>query len=112
MSGLGPGETVLYTFTQARDLGLCQPVARNSIDEVRERYQLPPVSLQPALDRVIAWRVVLDGPITGELKEKVKRRVRKALGQKANLLILELACGAMLACGWPGGLVGGGLTDG
>ena len=26
--------------------------------------------------------------------------------------ILPLACGAMLACGWPGGLAGGGLTDG
>jgi hypothetical protein len=27
--------------------------------------------------------------------------------------ILLLACGAMLACGWPGGLAGaGGLTDG
>jgi hypothetical protein len=26
--------------------------------------------------------------------------------------ILLLARGAMLACGWPGGLVGGGLTDG
>ena len=93
VAGLVPGDTVLYSFTQARDLGLCQPVPRNSIDEVRERYQLPPVSLQPALDRVVAWRVVLDGPISGELKEKVKRRVRKALGQKANLLILELACG-------------------
>ena len=26
--------------------------------------------------------------------------------------ILLLACGAMLARGWPGGLAGGGLTDG
>jgi membrane-bound ClpP family serine protease len=74
-------------------LGLCQPIPRNSIDEVRERYQLPPASLYPALERVVAWRVVVSGPITGELKEKVKRRVRKALGEKANLLILELACG-------------------
>jgi membrane-bound ClpP family serine protease len=93
VAGLGLGDTVLYSFAQARDLGLCQPVPRNSIDEVRERYQLPPASLQPALDHVVAWRVVLDGPINGELKEKVKRRIRKALGQKANLLILELACG-------------------
>jgi membrane-bound ClpP family serine protease len=93
VSGLGPGDTVLYSFAQARDLGLCQPVPRNSIDEVRERYHLPPESLYPTLDRIVAWRIVLSGPITGEIKEKVKRRVRKALGQKANLLILELACG-------------------
>ncbi len=93
VGGLGPGDTALYSFAQASELGLCQPVPRNSIDEVRERYQLPPGSLYPALDRVVAWRVVVSGPITGELKEKVKRRVRKALGEKANLLILELACG-------------------
>ncbi len=93
VSGLGPGETALYSFIQARDLGLCQPIARNRIDEVRQRYHLPPSSLYPALDHVVAWRIVVSGPITGELKEKVKRRIRKALGQKANLLILELACG-------------------
>jgi membrane-bound ClpP family serine protease len=93
VGGLGPGDTALYSFARASELGLCQPIPRNSIDEVRERYQLPPGSLYPALDRVVAWRVVVSGPITGELKEKVKRRVRKALGEKANLLILELACG-------------------
>ena len=93
VSGLGPGDTALYSFAQARDLGLCQPIARNSIDEVRERYHLPPGSLYPALDHIVAWRIVVTGPITGQLKEKVKRRIRKALGAKANLLILELACG-------------------
>ena len=35
----------------------------------------------------------LRGPINGEIERKVKRRVRKRAGQKANLLILELACG-------------------
>src|SRR6185312_15597981 len=93
VSGLGPGDTALYSFVQARDLGLCQPIPRNSIDEVRERYHLPPEILYPSLDRILAWRIVVSGPITGELTEKVKRRIRKALGQKANLLILELACG-------------------
>lgn len=93
VSGLSRGETVLYSFAQARDLGLCQPIPRNNIDEVRERYQLPPASLYPALDRITAWRFILRGPINGEMKERVKRRVRQALGQKANVLILELACG-------------------
>jgi membrane-bound ClpP family serine protease len=93
VTGLSAGDTALYSFAQARDLSLCQPVPRNSIDEVRDRYQLPPASLYPALDHISAWRIVVSGPITGELKEKVKRRVRKALGQKANLLIFELSCG-------------------
>ena len=93
VSGLSRGETVLYSFAQARDLGLCQPIPRHTIDEVRERYQLPAASLYPALDRITAWRFILRGPINGEMKERVKRRVRQALGQKANLLILELACG-------------------
>jgi membrane-bound ClpP family serine protease len=93
VSGLGPGDTVLYTFTQARELNLCQAVPRNTIDEVRERYQLPPASLYPSLDHIVAWRIVLKGPINGEMTERVKRRVSQALGRKANLLILELACG-------------------
>ncbi|MGH7224310.1 MAG: hypothetical protein ACRELF_13850, partial [Gemmataceae bacterium] len=93
VSGLSRGETVLYSFAQARDLGLCQPIPRDSLDEVRERYQLPAASLYPALDRINAWRFILRGPINGEMKERVKRRVRQALGQKANVLILELACG-------------------
>ncbi|HTU23315.1 MAG TPA: hypothetical protein VMG10_35095, partial [Gemmataceae bacterium] len=92
-SGLSRGETVLYSFAQARDLGLCQPVPRNTIDEVRECYRLPAASLYPALDHITAWRFLLRGPINGEMKERVKRRVRQALGQKANVLILELACG-------------------
>jgi membrane-bound ClpP family serine protease len=93
VSGLSRGETALYSFAQARDLGLCQPISRNTIDEVRERYQLPAASLYPVLDRIIAWRLVLKGPINGEMRERVKRRVRQALGHKANVLIVELACG-------------------
>lgn len=93
VSGLGPGETALYSFAQARELGLCQPIARNSLDEVRQSYRLPRASLYPPLDRLVAWRIVLRGPINGEMAERVKRRVRQVLGQKANVLILELACG-------------------
>jgi membrane-bound serine protease (ClpP class) len=93
VSGLGRGETALYSFEQASDLGLCQQVPCNNIDEALERYRLPRTSLFPTLDRHHAWRIVLRGPINGELKERVKRRVRQALGDKANVLILELACG-------------------
>jgi membrane-bound serine protease (ClpP class) len=92
VSGLGEGDTALYSFTQARDFGLCQPIPRNSIDEVRDRYHLSPASLYPTLDHVVARRITVTGPITGELRDKVERRVKKALAQKANLLIFELAC--------------------
>ncbi|HWG41815.1 MAG TPA: NfeD family protein [Gemmataceae bacterium] len=93
VAGLGAGETALYSFAQARDLGLCQPIARNSLDEVRQRYQLPSSSLYPPLDHLVAWRIVVSGPLDVPLKDKVKRRIADALGRKANLLILELACG-------------------
>jgi membrane-bound serine protease (ClpP class) len=93
VSGLSRGETALYSFEQARDLGLCRPVACNNIDEALERYRLPRTSLYPTLDRHVAWRIVLKGPINGEMRERVKRRVRQALGNKANVIIVELACG-------------------
>jgi membrane-bound serine protease (ClpP class) len=93
VSGLGAGDTALYSFEQAVELGLCQPMPRNSIDQLRDRYQLPPGSLYPVLDRIVAWRIVLKGSINGEMKERVKRRISQALGRKANLLILELSCG-------------------
>jgi membrane-bound serine protease (ClpP class) len=91
--GLERGETALYTFAQAGKLGLCQPMPRDSLDAVRDAYRLPPASLYPALDRLVAWHFVLKGAINGEMKERVERRIGQALGQKANLLILELACG-------------------
>jgi membrane-bound serine protease (ClpP class) len=93
VSGLDRGETALYSFAQASKLGLCQPLPLNSLEAVRERYRLPPGSLFSALDRVVAWRIVLKGAIDGEMKERVKRRISHVLGQKANLLLLELACG-------------------
>jgi membrane-bound serine protease (ClpP class) len=93
VSGLSRGETALYSFDQASKLGLCQPMPCNNIDEALARYRLPRASLYPALDRPSAWRIVLNRPINGEMTERVKRRVRQALGDKANVLILELACG-------------------
>ncbi|HTU94139.1 MAG TPA: hypothetical protein VMF69_28935, partial [Gemmataceae bacterium] len=93
ISGLGRGDTALYSFELAGKYGLCQPMACNNIDETLNRYRLPRGSLYPALDRLVAWRIVLNGQINGEMRERVKRRVRKALVEKANLLIMELACG-------------------
>lgn len=93
VSGLGRGDTALYSFDQASKLGLCQPMPCNTIDEALDRYGMPRSSVYPTLDRLVAWRIVLKGPISGEMTERVKRRVRQALGERANLLIVELACG-------------------
>ncbi|HEY7327901.1 MAG TPA: NfeD family protein [Gemmataceae bacterium] len=93
VSGLSRGETALYSFDQASKLGLCQQMPCNNIDEALDRYRLPRTSLFPTLDRHHAWRIVLKGPINAEMIERVKRRVRQALGDKANVLIVELACG-------------------
>ncbi len=93
VSGLSRGDTALYSFDQASKVGLCQPMPCNTIDEALGRYRLPRSSLYPALDRLVAWRIVLRGQINGAMKERVERRVRQALGEKANVLILELACG-------------------
>ncbi len=93
LADLGPGDTAMYTFTQAKDYGLCQPTPRNSIDDVLEAYRLARASLTQPLDRAVAWRIIVRGAINGDLAEKVQRRVRRALGQNANLLIIELACG-------------------
>jgi membrane-bound serine protease (ClpP class) len=92
--GFGAGDTALYSFGQAREFGLCQGDDRyHTLDDVRDRYALPQASLYPPLDRVVAWRIRVEGTLNGELQEKVRRRVRAALGQKANLLIFQLDCG-------------------
>jgi membrane-bound ClpP family serine protease len=89
----GPGDTALYTAAQARALGLCKQAPQNTLDDVLSAYRLPRSSLYQSLDHRVAWRIVVSGNINGEMKEKVQRRVRRALGQKANLLIFQLACG-------------------
>ena len=61
-----------------------------------EAYHLPPNSLRedPLLGRSpVAWRVEVNGEVTSALEEGLKRRIRRAVGQGANLLILELHCG-------------------
>ena len=91
-SGTRAGDTALYTASQARDLGRA---SRRPEFARRRPEHLPPAgaSLYHSLERAGAWRSWSRARINGELKEKVQRRVRRALGQKANLLIFQLACG-------------------
>ncbi len=93
VSGLDRGETASYSFALAAKLGLCQPIPLDSLDAVRRAYGLPPTSIYSSLDRVVARRIVIKGAIDGEMKERVKRRMGQVLGQKTNLVVLELACG-------------------
>jgi membrane-bound ClpP family serine protease len=92
VAGLPPGETALYTFALARDLGLCQQLPSATLDEARVAYGLPRGGGQRVLDRTVCWRVPLDGPVNGELVEQTKRRVERALRARANVLVFEIKC--------------------
>ncbi|HZY89601.1 MAG TPA: hypothetical protein VFE78_32570, partial [Gemmataceae bacterium] len=95
VADLGPGETAFYSFAQARDFGICEQAPCNDVDAVLALCDLPRSSLARPLDRVSAWRLVVAGTVNGELKEKVQRRVKRALGHRdrPNLLVLQLECG-------------------
>jgi membrane-bound ClpP family serine protease len=90
---LGRGDTTLYDFTLASKLGLCDDRPRNSLDQVLNLYELPRDSSVRLPEHPVAWRIPLSGTINGEMREKLQRRVKYALGQNANMLIFELSCG-------------------
>jgi membrane-bound serine protease (ClpP class) len=90
---LARGDTALYSFKLARDVGLCQQTPYESVDDVRIAYGLPRTTEQRSLDHVVCWRIPVSGAITGELKEQVQRRIERALRDRANVIVLELECG-------------------
>jgi membrane-bound ClpP family serine protease len=86
--------TTLYTAKQARDLGLCKRI-KESRQDVASAYGLPPTSLrEDALQgrTPVAWRIDVNGVFTAGLAETLERRIRRALGQNANLIILQIGC--------------------
>jgi membrane-bound ClpP family serine protease len=89
---LGPGETAWYTFAQARNFGLAQQNPRNTLEEVLADFNLPRGGSRRSLDNTVCWRIPIEGPVTADLREKVKRRVERALRARANLLVIELHC--------------------
>jgi membrane-bound ClpP family serine protease len=90
---LGRGVVAEYTFAQAREFGLCEPGARDSLAEAMRDFGLPRSSRQRLLDRGAAFLVKADKPLDGALVEDVERRIRQAVGDKANVLVLQLECG-------------------
>jgi membrane-bound ClpP family serine protease len=90
----GPA-TTLYNREQAEHFGLVT-LSRESRDEVRRAYRLGPASLRedPLMGRnPVAWRIDVRGAVTAGLAETLKRQVGRAVGQKANLIVLQLECG-------------------
>jgi membrane-bound ClpP family serine protease len=91
----GPNST-LYTAEQARKFGICQNFFIQTRQQLAEKYRLPPSSLRedPLLGRTpVAWRIELKGQVNGALSETLRRRIKRVIGQGANLLILQLDCG-------------------
>jgi membrane-bound ClpP family serine protease len=92
--GSGAASTV-FTQKQAEQFGLTA-LARENRQEVAEAYRLGPASLHedPLMGRnPVAWRIEVRGAVTDGMAETLKRQVGRAVGQKANLIILQLECG-------------------
>ncbi len=94
VADLGPGALAFYDFAQAKELGLCLPDAENTLADALDDFKLPRSSIFPLLDHTTAVLVVAHGEVNGQLKEDVERRLNRALGDKANVLILRLECAA------------------
>src|SRR5581483_11903017 len=66
---------------------------RETLADVASAYGLERVGLEPILARTpVAWLLTVEGQLTPELKERLVRRIRRALAAGANLLLLELKC--------------------
>jgi membrane-bound ClpP family serine protease len=87
------GNTVSYTFAQAKPFGICSQTTLNTLDAVLATYKVPRVGPRRVLDRIVCWRIPVEGDFSRKLKEQVKRRVERALRGRANVIVFELRCG-------------------
>jgi membrane-bound ClpP family serine protease len=90
---LGRGVTAAYNFEQAREFNLCQREPRDDLNQVLLAYDMPRSALAQFPEQPIVWRMTLSGQVNGEMVERTKRHIKRALGNKANVLILTLDCG-------------------
>ena len=88
--GLGAGDAAFYDFAQAKELGLCKPDPQNTLGEAIDDFKLPRAAVYPLLDQTTAYLVVARGEVNGQLKEDVKRRLNRALGDQATVIIIRL----------------------
>jgi membrane-bound ClpP family serine protease len=87
-------QSTLFTANQARELGLCQRI-KESRQELAAAFGLPPTSLREdsLLGRApLAWRIDISGVMTQSAASTAERRIRRAIGHKANLIILQITC--------------------
>ncbi len=90
---LGRDTVALYTFNDAVQYGLCQKTPANSLNDLLANYGLSsPNALYDAPEQTVAWTVMVDGEMNGGLRERTDRRINRAVGGKANVLVLQLAC--------------------
>lgn len=94
---LPAGRLALLTPEEALRFGLCKLTHKETRQQVAEVYGMSAASLRgdPLQGRVPnAWSVQLSGKVDGALKETIKRRVRKAVRDGANIIIVQLEnCG-------------------
>jgi membrane-bound serine protease (ClpP class) len=94
---LPAGKTALLDGNEAFQLGLCKLTNKDSWQQVAEAYGLSANSLRedPLQGRApVACHILLHGKIDNAFSETITRRIHRAVGQGANLLILEFqACG-------------------
>jgi membrane-bound ClpP family serine protease len=88
----GEGDTAWYTFADAEKLGINQ-AELNTLEAVLRHYNVPRTSPRRALDAIVCWRIPVEGEVNGRLRERVTRRVERALRGRANVIVLELRCG-------------------
>jgi membrane-bound ClpP family serine protease len=94
--GLGPGRTGIYTAQQAEKYYRLCNLIRETPREVIEAYGLSARSLHgdPLQGRTpVAWRIVVSGSLDRGQQEKLERRIRQVVAQRANLILLQLECG-------------------
>jgi len=88
------GKPAQFNFAKAKDAGLCEPDPREDRKEIVDAYNMLESTLRenPLLRGVVAARIPISGEVNGALKERLERRIRRATGKKANLIVLELRC--------------------
>jgi membrane-bound ClpP family serine protease len=87
-------DSTLFDATQAQNFKLRPNMATmESRQQIAEAYHMP-LREDPLMGRPpVAWRVEVRGQMTADVEESLKRRIRKAVGRGANLIVLEINCG-------------------
>ncbi len=91
---LPAGTAGFYTMAEAQKFGL-RPHRLDTRQDVAQAYDMPDASLRedPLEGRTpVAWQLEIRGPLTRALEETIRRRVTRAVGLGANLVVVQLEC--------------------